>query len=284
MTLQSKVLEATRAGRRNTLTTDDGVELFYRDWGQNGDTPLVFLAGWGLNTDIWGALMQGLVENGRRCIAYDRRGHGKSSDPGGDYSFDRLADDLAAVLEGLDLTGVTLVGHSMGAGEIVRCLSRHGSDRVAKVVMVGAALPCLGWREDNPTGAPPEMLAQMRSVFMTDFPGWMAANARPFVAPETSEATIDWVKAMMTQASFQALIETNRSLTAEDFRGELARLDLPVLMLHGDADASANLETSGRATERLLPQGRLEVYPGGPHGLMLTHKDRMRADIAAFVG
>ena len=284
MTLQGKLAEAALLARPNILSTDDGVELFYRDWGRAEGAPVVFLAGWGLNTDIWGALMQGLVEEGRRCVAYDRRGHGRSSDPGRDYGFDRLADDLAAVLEGLDLTGATLVGHSMGAGEIVRYLSRHGSARVGKVVFVGAALPCLGWRDDNPTGAPPEAFDQLRAVFKADFPGWMAANARPFVTPDTSEATIDWVKAMMTQASFQALIETNKALTAADFRGELARLDLPVLMLHGDAEASAPLETCGRATSALLKNGRLDVYPGGPHGLMLTHSERMRTDIGTFVG
>ena len=283
MTVHStQSLEAVRAGRLNQLTTSDGVELFVRDWGAGA--PVVFLAGWGLNSDIWGSVMMGLVADGRRCIAYDRRGHGRSGDPGGDYGFDRLADDLATVLDELGLTHVTLVGHSMGAGEVTRYISRHGTGRIARVVLVGAALPCLGWRPDNPNGLSPDVIDQMRQVFMTDFPGWMEANARPFVVPETSQATIDWIKAMMTQASFQALIETNRALCAEDFRGELREIDLPVLLLHGDADVSASLEGSGRAVAQLLPNARLEVYPGGPHGLMVTHKEQMRADIDAFVG
>jgi pimeloyl-ACP methyl ester carboxylesterase len=266
----------------NTIMTGQGAVLFYRDWGAG--EPVLFLAGWTLTSDMWAYQMEPLCRQGLRCVAYDRRAHGRSSDPGRGYDYDTLADDLADVIQALGLENVTLVAHSFASGEVVRYLTRHGSGRIARVVLVApAAIPFLLQTDTNPVGVPAQVFEQVRDTFLSDFAGWAEDNAEPYFVPGTSRAMIEWTIRMMTQTSLQAAGELNRIQVGTDFRPELARLDVPVLILHGDRDASAPLEVTGRPAAALIPGARLVVYEGAPHGLYFTHKQRLNHDIANFV-
>jgi pimeloyl-ACP methyl ester carboxylesterase len=272
---------ARRAG--SFVHARDGTELFVRDWGRGA--ALVFLSGWALPSDIWAYQMAPLAEKNLRCIAYDRRGHGRSSDPGRGYDYDTLADDLADVLEALDLRSVTFVAHSMAGGEVVRYLTRHGSTRVARLVLVGTTLPFMMKSADNPDGIDPAVFEQgRRNVLLKDFPKALNENMRPFVVPDTSGEMLEWVKGLMLQCSMQALVECNRALTATDFRGASAKIDVPTLLIHGDRDVSAPLALTARKAASLIPHARLAIYEGAPHGLLLTHASRLNDDLLAVTG
>jgi len=267
--------------RASFIERTDGTALFYRDWGAG--KPIVFVASAGLNSAMWAYQMVPLVQAGYRCVAFDRRGHGRSSDPGRGYDFDTLADDLAAVIDTLDLRNVTLVGHSMGCGEIVRYLTRHGSGRVARVALLAPTTPFLLKTADNPNGIERTSFEKLRATWLRDYPRWLAENARPFVMPETSEQIVQWAVDMMSQTSMQAVIECNVAVTETDFRSELPKIDRPVLIVQGTADQSAPIDLTGRVTAQLLPYRDLQVYLGAPHGLFLTHIERLNADLLRFV-
>jgi len=260
----------------------DGQQLFCKDWGAGA--PVVFLAAWALPSDMWDYQMVPLSEQGLRCIAYDRRGHGRSSHAGTGYDYSVLADDLAAVLDGFDLRQVTLVGMSMAGGEMVRYLTRHGDRRIARLVFVAtAATPFRQQTADNPGGIPAERAELFRRhVLLRDYPNWMEENRQPFFVAETSRQMQEWVRGMMLRTSMKALVECNRSMTSTDFRAELPKITVPTLLIHGDKDVSAPLDLTGRPTARLIPRARLEVYEGAPHGLFLTHMERLTRDILAF--
>jgi len=263
------------------IWTADNVGLFYRDWGAG--KPLLFLAGWTLSSDMWAYQMEPLSRQGFRCIAYDRRGHGRSSDPGRGYDFDTLADDLAVVVDALDIKDATAIAHSFSSGEIVRYLTKYGRGRITRLVLLSpAAVPFLLKTSDNPNGVDGEAFEQLRQAFRTDFPGWAEANAEPYFLPGTSRAIVDWTIRLMTQTSLQAAVELSKVQTSTDFRGELSRLDLPTLVIHGDRDASVPLDLTGRPTAELVQGARLVVYEGGPHGLYFTHKERLNRDLAQF--
>jgi pimeloyl-ACP methyl ester carboxylesterase len=266
----------------STIHAADGTALHLSDWP--GTRPVVFVHAWGLSARQWDYQRAHLSELGHRTVAYDRRGHGRSADPGAGYDFDTLADDLARVLDTLDLCDVTLVAMSMGAGEAVRYLSRTGGERVARLVLVApACTPYVAQAPDNPHGIPAELFAQFRrDVLMRDLPAWIDANADAFVTPETSPGMVAWIKAQMTEASLMALIACNRIGVETDFRADLARVAVPTLVVHGTADASAPIDLTGRPTAALVPGARLEVYEGAPHGLFVTHMARLNGDIAAF--
>ena len=274
-------LQAARAGEPGYISTADGVNLFYRDWGQG--EPVVFVAGWSLPSDSWNYQMLPLSEQGLRCVTFDRRGHGRSSDPGGGYDFDALSEDLAAVLDVLDLRGVTLVGHSMASGEIVRYLTRHGDDRVARIALLGATTPLLFRTADNPDGIDASHFeAFRRDELMRDFPKWIEDNFPPFVTPETTPQMRDWVRGMALRTSGKALLDTNRAVTTADFREELPKITVPTLIIHGDRDVSAPLDLTARRTADLMPGATLRVYEGAPHGLFVTHIDRLNRDLLDF--
>ncbi len=273
---------APPVGRGGPVTTSDGARLFVRDWGDG--EPVLFLAGWTLTSDMWAYQAAPLNDAGLRTIAYDRRGHGKSDDPGRGYDYDQRADDLDAVIEQLSLSGVTLVAHSMAGGEAVRYLTRHGDKgRVKRILFLAPTLPFVTQTADNPYGAPAAFFEQQRTLFMTDFPKWIDDNSAPFVLPTTSPAMRVWIKDMMMQASMRAVVDCNRAMTTTDFRPELARVALPCLIVHGDRDASAPLETTGKRAAALIPGAVLKVCEGAPHGLFVTHAERINAEILAFV-
>ena len=263
------------------VVTRDGVALFHRDWG--GGAPVVFLASWSLASDSWAYQMMAMRAAGLRAVAYDRRGHGRSADPGRGYDFDTLADDLADVLEALDLRGATLVTFSAGAGEAVGYLTRHGAGRVSRLALVAPTTPLMARTEDNLDGIDPAVFdAFVRDEVLRDWPRWVEDNARAFAGPEVSEPMLAWVKGMALRPSLLALAEFHRALSRTDFRAELPRLDLPVLVIQGDRDATCPLDLTGRRTAALVPGARLLVYNGAPHGLFVSHAERLNADRLAF--
>ncbi|HKM99086.1 MAG TPA: alpha/beta hydrolase [Candidatus Binataceae bacterium] len=272
---------AARVLRMPYLETADGTTLFYKDWGAG--TPIIFVHSWSANSDMWQYQMTPLVAQGTRCIAYDRRGHGRSSQPGRGYDYDTLADDLAAVIEQLDVRNATLVGHSMGAGDIARYLSRHGASRVDRIVFLAPTLPFILQTPDNPAGVPKEFFDEVRAQWSKDFPKWLADNARPFFAPDTSAAMIEWAVAMSAQCPIKVAIDCNRAVTETDFRGELPKITVPTLIIQGDKDVSVPLDFTGRRTAELIPGSHLKVYEGAAHGLMFTHIDRLNGDLIEFV-
>jgi pimeloyl-ACP methyl ester carboxylesterase len=264
------------------VRTRDGTMLFYKDWGSG--KPVVFLHAWALPSDMWDYQMVSMSEQGLRCVAYDRRGHGRSSVPAGGYDYDTLADDLATMLDRLDLREVTLVGYSRASGEMVRYLTRHGAARIARLAFIApAATPFLLKTADNPNGIPAEKFEYFRrNMLMRDYPKWLEDNRKPFFTAETSPQVQDWVRGLMLTTSLKAAVECNRSSTSTDFRAELPKIRLPALVIHGDIDASAPLALTGRPTAALIPGAELKVYEGAPHGLFVTHKERLTADLLAF--
>ncbi len=262
------------------IATRDGLNLAYEDWGAG--PPVVLIHSWTLQSAMWRQQIPALNDAGFRTIAYDRRGHGRSDGNGQGYDADTLADDLGAVLDQLDLRGATLVSHSMGACEIVRYLSRHGSARVAKVVMLAPTTPFLIKTADNPLGLPPTVFDQTRAQWKADFTGWIAANQAPFFTPQTPPETVDWLVAIMRQCQLPVALATSLAVTGVDFRPDLAKMRVPTLVAHGDADSSAPLALTGKPTAAAIAGARLEVLKGAPHGLFLTHADQVNRAIIAF--
>lgn len=262
------------------VATRDGARLFVRRWGQG--RPIVFTHSWALDSSMWGRMFLDLAERGFECIGFDRRGHGRSDAPASGYDMDTLADDLATVIG--DRRDVILVGHSMGAAEILRYAQRHGTARIAKIVLLAPVTPFLLKTADNAFGAPDAFFESIRAEWRRDFPKWIEANKAPFFTPETSVETMDWMAAMMRNTWLPAAIACNRSLIGTDLRPALGKIDRPTLIIHGTRDASAPIEMTGRPTAAGIRGSRLNVYEGAPHGLFVTHHDRVRDDMLAFTG
>ncbi|WP_374473138.1 alpha/beta fold hydrolase [Phenylobacterium sp.] len=274
---------ATAAPRRRAqIRARDGTRLFHRDWGDG--RPVVFAASWGLSSEMWAYQVAHLAERGFRCIAFDRRGHGRSDVPGGGYDMDTLADDLGAVIEQLDLADVGLVGHSMGGAEVIRYLARHGQARVRRVALVAPVAPYIVQTPDNAYGAPMAAHEATMAQWVKDFPAWAEANKGPFFTPGTSPALMDWLLEQLVATDPAVAVATFRALIGKDLRPDLGRIARPTLILHGDRDASAPLEITGRRVAAGVRGARLEVYEGAPHGLFLTHMDRVNRDLESFLG
>ncbi|MEA2778830.1 MAG: hypothetical protein QOK29_374 [Rhodospirillaceae bacterium] len=254
----------------------DGHRLFVRDWGAG--RPVVLLAGWAMDSSVWGETMAMLNASGLRTVAYDRRGHGRSTDPG-TVDYDRLADDLAAILDALDLADVTLVAHSGASGEAIRYVTRHGASRLRRIVFVGATAPCMIAGPLNPDGLPREAVAAVMNQLAHDLSGWIDANAEPF-APGASRRMLDWLGAMVLGTSRRIMLDFQRIIAEVDLRAEAAALDLPVTIIHGDRDVSAPLALTARRYAELIPRAELLVYEGVAHGIMVTNAERLAGDIA----
>jgi pimeloyl-ACP methyl ester carboxylesterase len=274
------------ANRSPFVEARDKTRISVRDWGAG--RPIVFVAPWALCSDWWDFHMMTLAAQGWRCVAFDRRGHGRSEEPGRGYDFDTLADDLSAVLEVLDLRNAVLVGHSMGAAEVVRYLTRHRSRRVARAVLIAPTTPFILKTGDNPDGAPMEALEKGREALKRDFHHRIAQAAPDFFgapANHVSSETFDWwTRMIVDRCAMKVLLDLNKVMTETDFRAELRTIATPTLIVHGDSDKSARLELTGRRTHELIPGSRLTVYEGAAHGLAYTHADRLLADIVAFAG
>lgn len=267
--------------RAPTLRAKDGTMLFHRDWGEG--RPVVFVSSWALTSEMWAYQVAHLADAGFRCIAFDRRGHGRSDVPAGGYDMDTLSDDLAAVIDGLGLKQVDLVTHSMGGSEAARYLGRHGTGKVRKVAMIAPAGPCLTRKADNPHGAPAAYFDARIAEWKADFPKWTRDNQAPFFTPQTSEPMQAWLIAQMLSTPTPVAIATFRGLVEADVRPDLAKVDRPTLILHGDKDASAALEITGRRYAAGIRGADLKVYPGAPHGLFVTHMDQVNRDLETFL-
>jgi pimeloyl-ACP methyl ester carboxylesterase len=259
------------ARRPSFVDTDDGASLFYTDWGTG--KPVLFTHPWSLSAEIWEYQLTELVDEGLRCVAYDRRGHGRSTDPGRGYDYDRLADDLAAVINQLDLKDVTLVGYSMGNGEAVRYLQRHGSARVSRLVMVSTVSPRTETNFLPFIGA----VKQDRAAFFAK--GVMAfTGGHPAVSPAMTE----WIVGQFMSASPKASIDCLRTIAGGDLRADMRAVTVPTLVVHGDKDQVNPLERSAQKVVELIPGSTLKIYEGAPHGVAITHRERLTQEILLF--
>jgi pimeloyl-ACP methyl ester carboxylesterase len=245
----------------------------------------VFSHAWALNADMWNYQVPDLVETGQRCIAFDRRGHGRSDRPGTGYDYDTFADDLAALIAHLDLDEATLVGYSSGCAEITRYLHRHGHDRVERVVFGAPLMPAIAKREDNPDGIEPGYLAASAAALKHDVPGWCADNAASFfgAAHPVSAGMVDWVTRQIVATPLKVLLDTMRLGVETDHRQQLAKIEVPTMVVHGTLDASAPIDLTARKVAALVPECELVVYEGAGHGLYAAEAERFNADLAAFI-
>lgn len=266
-------------------TSRDGTGLYYQDWGKG--VPVVFSHGWVLGADMWEYQTTPLSNQGLRCIAFDRRGCGRSDRPGDGYDFDTLADDLADLLAHLDVRDITLVGHSMGCGEITRYLSRHRAGRVARVMLIAPTTPFLLQTDDNPHGIPNEAYAAMAAALGENRPAWLAAAAPSFFGMNMPGSTVgpelvEWASALFMRSSAKATIELVTAMCA-DQRAEMSAYTMPTAIVHGDADQISPFEITGKRTAALIPHATISIYEGASHGLFVTHKDRLNAELLDFV-
>jgi non-heme chloroperoxidase len=263
----------------------DGTTLHYRD---HGDGPtVVLLASQGLSSSMWQHLIVRLTDRGFRCVALDRRGHGRSDDPGKGYDFDQLADDISELLTQLDMHEVTLVGHSLGGAEAARYITRHRTDRVTRLVLASAILPFLARTDDNPDGVPLAMMQSVWETWHSDWPRWVAENTPPFIGAGLPGCAFSPEMVLMgtndmLQTSLPALLQCSRAAFSTDFRAELPQIAIPTLLIHGDADASVPVEITSAKTAALIPNAQLKIYQNAPHGLVGTHLSQVEADIVEF--
>ncbi|SKB07110.1 non-heme chloroperoxidase [Prosthecobacter debontii] len=273
----------------NTITTQDGTQIYFKDWGSKSGQPVVFSHGWPLSSDSWEAQMLFLANHGYRVIGHDRRGHGRSSQSWEHNDMDGYADDLAELMEQLDLKNVVLIGFSTGGGEITRYIGRHGSSRVAKAVLVSAVPPLMVKTEANPGGLPIEVFDGLRAASLADrsqlysdiasgpFFGYNRPGAKP------SQGIIDafWMQGMM--GGHKNTFDSIKAFSETDFTEDLKKFDVPTLIIHGDDDQIVPFPAAGLASSKLVKDSQLIVYPGAPHGITDTHKDQLNADLLAFI-
>jgi non-heme chloroperoxidase len=273
-----------RASASRFIQACDGTNLYYKDWGAG--PPLLFLAPWSLSSDWWEYQMTDLAGRGLRCVAYDRRGHGRSDEPGRGYEFDTLADDLAAVIEELDLRDITIVGHSMGCAEVVRYLSRQHSRRIARAVLVSTITPMILKTADNPAGVDESVLEKGRVALAQDRPHQVAIAAQGFFGaplnPVSAEITDWWVRMILDQCSLKVMLDLHRVFTKTDFSADLRKITVPVLLVHGNRDSSALIDLTARRSANLIPHCKLQVYENAAHGLPITHMDQLNGELLAF--
>jgi len=270
----------------STITTSDGTEIYYKDWGQG--PAVTFSHGWPLNADMWDGQMLFLVQNGFRCIAHDRRGHGRSSQASSGNDMDGYADDLAAVIEALDLDDVTLVGHSTGGGEVARYIGRHGTRRVARAVLIAAVPPLMLKTPANPEGLPIEVFDGLRTALFNDraqcyrdfAPMFYGAN-RP--GANVSQGVLEQFWLWSMQCGLQNAYESIKAFSETDFTEDLGKFDVPTLVLHGEDDQIVPVKNSGMKSARLIKGAKDVYYPGAPHGITATHQDQVNAELLRFL-
>ena len=270
----------------STITTKDGTEIYYKDWGKG--PAVTFSHGWPLSADMWDGQMLFLAQNGFRTVALDRRGHGRSSQATTGNDMNGYADDLAAVIEALDLNDVTVVGHSTGGGEVARYIGRHGTKRVAKAVLIAAVPPIMLKTAANPEGLPIEVfdairagLVRDRSQFYKDLAIQFYGANRP--GAKVSQGVLDQFWLWSMQCGLQNAYESVKAFSETDFTEDLRKFDVPTLVLHGEDDQIVPVHDSARKSARLINGARDVYYPGAPHGITATHQDQINAELLGFL-
>src|SRR5882757_9434947 len=269
----------------STITTNDGTQIYYKDWGSG--PPVVFSHGWPLSADAWEDQMLFLAERGYRCIAHDRRGHGRSSQPWNGNEMDTYADDLAALVGALDLKEAIHVGHSTGGGEVARYIGRHGTQHVAKAVLIGAVPPLMLKTATNPGGLPIEVFDQIRAGVLSDRSQFFKELSAPFYGANRPGAKVSqglrdsfWLQGML--AGFKGVVDCIKAFSETDFTEDLKKFDVPTLILHGDDDQIVPIGASAMISSKLVKGSVLKVYPGAPHGMCSTLKNEINTELLAF--
>jgi non-heme chloroperoxidase len=270
----------------STITVKDGTTIYYKDWGKG--PVATFSHGWPLNSDAWDGQMLYLVQHGYRCVAVDRRGHGRSSQASSGNDMNGYADDLAAVIEALDLKEATLVGHSTGGGEVARYIGRHGTKRVARAVLVAAVPPMMLKSAANPEGLPIEVFDKMRTDLARNQSQFYKDLAIPFYGAnrpgaKVPQGTLDQFWLWSMQAGLLNAYESIKAFSETDFTEDLKKFDVPTLVMHGEDDQIVPVKDSARKSARLIKGAKEIYYPGAPHGLTATHQDQVNADLLAFL-
>jgi non-heme chloroperoxidase len=268
------------------MTTKDGTEIFYKDWGAG--RPVTFSHGWPLNADAWDDQMYFLASRGFRCIAHDRRGHGRSGQPWDGNNLDTYADDLSALMEALDLKSAISIGHSTGGGEVTRYLGRHGTRRVSKAVLISAIAPLMLKTPANPSGLPIEVFDDIRAGVAGDRSQYYRELSAPFYGVNRPDSKVSkgiqeafWLWSM--QAGLRGAYECVKAFSETDLTEDLKKIDIPTLVLHGDDDQIVPIVASALLSSKLISKATLKVYPGAPHGLMVTHREQLNNDLLAFI-
>lgn len=270
----------------STITTTDGTQIYYKDWGSG--QPVVFSHGWPLCADAWDDQMVFLAAHGYRCIAHDRRGHGRSSQPWKGNEMDTYADDLATLVKTLDLQQAIHIGHSTGGGEVARYIGRHGTAHVAKAVLIGAVAPLMLKTPANPDGLPIEKFDEIRAAVLADRSQFFQDLSGPFYGANRSGAKVSqglrdsfWLQGM--QAGFHCVIDCIQAFSETDFTQDLKKIDVPTLILHGDDDQIVPIGASALISSKLVQGSVLKVFPGAPHGLCSTLKEEINKELLAFL-